>query len=418
MKRLDMLFAALFVCLLLIVPLTAWAEEEEVPDEYVMNDVRATVHLPDKWEVPPGGWSDWDFKCKSKDGFVEMRLWYDDFQVEPTEQQALGWIKMHTLRLKKHEAGDVNSTRMEITERHGRTTAEMDLTFRFDGDGPLGVYQAVAFPAYAKVIHIAMMSNQKNAGKAKTALDFFLENLDVHKEAEDVTELYGEGVPGMYGRVDGRPNFEHILPDGWRVYSKSEVGAVAELVKKTGQNKLDKDLCWAAFEPTAGDIDPDFMVFCEGELLLDKVDQYSWDGIEPIVRDKFFGGTSIEVEPADKVVVGGRLGFMYHPPARGSETLMAVAAYESNKVLVGWARAGQAGSSVEEDFAAVLNGTRFTGPEGGEQPIGGLGGWVIYSIRYRPTNPAFIGPVVLVFMAFFGILVILARHKPKELEDY
>jgi hypothetical protein len=196
------------------------------------------------------------------------------------------------------------------------------------------------------------------------------------------------------------------------------MGPVAALVKKTGQERYDKDVCWAAIKPVAGEVDPDFMIFCEGGLLLDKVDEYSWDGIEPHVRDKFFGGSSVDVEAAERVVVGDRLGFFYHPPARGAETLMAVAPYETGKVVVGWARAGTATGSVDDDFRSVLTGTRFTGPNAGEQPMGGLGGWFVYSVRYRPTNPLFIGPVVLVLLGFLSIIVILARHKPKELEDY
>ncbi len=419
MKRLDTLLVALLASLLLLAPLTAEAQdEEEAPDGYAMNDVRATVHLPDKWEPLPGGWSDWDFKAKNKDGSIEMRLWYTDFQVESTEAHAEGWVKMHTVRLNKHKAGDVQSTRTEVTERFGRSTLEMDLSFQFDGDGPKGVYQAVAFPAYAKVIHIAMMSNERNAPKAKAAMDHFLETIEIHKGAEDLSGLYGKAQPGAYGKDDERPHFENTLPDGWRIYAASEVGPMAELVKKTGQGKLDKNLCWAAFKPTAGTTDPDVMVFCEGGLVLDKVDEYSWSGIEPTVRGKFFGGSSIEVEPAEKFVVGDRLGFLYHPPSRGSENLMAVAPYETGTVMVGWARAGSKESSVSDAFADVLASTRYTGLNGGEQPIGGLGGWFVYSIRYRPTNPLFIGPVVMTFLAFFGILVLLARHRPKELEDY
>ena len=54
MRRLDVLFVALFACMLVLVPQRAMAQDEEV-EGYVMNDLRATVHLPDKWEVPTGG---------------------------------------------------------------------------------------------------------------------------------------------------------------------------------------------------------------------------------------------------------------------------------------------------------------------------------------------------------------------------
>ena len=339
-----------------------------------------------------------------------MRLWYTPFQVESSQEAAAGWVKMHTTRLAKHKAENIEAKRIEVTDRNGTRMVEMDLSFVFEGGTVKGLYQAVAFQGYGKVVHLALMSNDRNAVKTTEALAHFLDTMEWHKQAEDVSELWGKvGTPA---------GFENSLPEGWRGFSPSELGPVAELVKKTGQGRYDKEACWAAFEPVGGDVEPDFMIFCHGGLLLDKVDEYSWDGIEPMVRNKFFGDTTIEVEQADKVVVGDRLGFLYHPPARGNETLMAVAPFETGNVMVGWARAGQAAGSVDDAFGSVLSSTRFTGPNGGEQPIGGIGGWFVYSIRYRPTNPLFIGPVVLVLFSFLGLIVVLARHKPKELEDY
>ena len=409
MRRLDILFTALFVVVLLLAPQQVLAEGEE-EEGYIMNDLRATVHLPDKWEVPTGGWSDWEFRCKSEKGDIEMRLWYTPFQVASSEAAAEGWLKMHAIRLGKHKAENIQTKRMEVVERDGVRMIEMELSFMFEGGKIGGVYQAVAFEGYGKVVHLAMMSNDRNAAKATAARDHFLSTIEWDKQAEDLTEMWGKAVSPA--------SFENSLPEGWRSFAKSEMGPVAELVKKTGQDRYDKDLCWAAIKPVGGDVEPDFMIFCQGGLLLDKVDEYSWDGIEPTVRNKFFGTSSIEVEAADKVVVGDRLGFLYHPPARGNETLMAVAPYETGNVMVGWARAGQVGTTIDDAFGSVLSSTRFTGPNGGEQPVGGLGGWFVYSIRYRPTNPLFIGPVALVILGFLGIIVVLARHKPKELEDY
>ncbi len=409
MRRLEVLVAALFACMLLFAPQQVLAEGEE-EEGYGMNDMRATVYLPDKWEVPPGGWSDWELRAKSEKGDIEMRMWYTPFQVGASDDAAQAWVKMHTTRLSKHKAENIEATRVEIVERQGQTMIEMDLSFGFEGGKVQGVYQAVAFEGYGKVVHLALMSNQRNAAKAQEILTQLLATTEWSKQAEDLTELWGKGTSPV--------NFENTLPEGWRMFAKSEMGPVAELVKKTGQDRYNKDTCWAAVRPVAGDVDPDFMIFCEGGLLLDKVDEYSWDGIEPLVRGKFFGDSSVEMEPAEKVVVADRLGFLYRPAARGGETLMAVAPYETGTVMVGWARAGTAKGSIDDAFRGVLTNTRFTGPNAGEQPVGGLGGWFVYSIRYRPTNPLFIGPVALVVLGFLGIIVLLARHKPKEFEDY
>jgi len=410
MRRLEVLFATLIACVLLLAPQQVFAEGDEEEEGYVMNDLRATVFLPEKWEVPPGGWSDWELRAKSEKGDIEMRLWFTPFQVPPTDEAAQAWVKMHTTRLAKHSAENIEATRVEVTESEGLQKLEMDFSFSFEGGAVKGVYQAVAFEGYGKVVHLAIMSGDRNVAEALEIRDHFLATTEWTKGAEDLSERWGKAVSPA--------SFEHTLPDGWRTFAMSELGPVAELVKKTGQDRFEKDTCWAAVKPVGGEIDPDFMIFCQGGLLLDKVDEYSWDGIEPTVRGKFFGGNSVEIAVADKVVVGDRLGFFYHPPARGGETLMAVAPYEMGNVVVGWARAGTATGSVDDDFRSVLSSSRFTGPNAGEQPIGGIGGWFVYSIRYRPTNPLFIGPVVLVLLSFLGIIVLLARHKPKEFEDY
>lgn len=409
MRRLEVLFAALLALLLLAAPQRAFAQEEG-KEGYDMNDVKATVFLPPKWEVLPGGWSDWDFRCKSEKGDMELRVWMTPFQVEPSDEANAAWVKLHSDRLLKHKAENIETKRIEVSQRGGRTTTEIDLGFVFEGGKVNGIYRAVAMLGFGKVVHVAIMSNDRNEAKAQESLDWFLQNMQFHKEAEDLT--------GLWGKASSPAGFESNLPDGWRLFAPSEMGPVAELVKKASPSRYDKEKCWAALRPVGGEIEPDFMIFCEEGLLLDKVDEYSWDGIEPTVRSKFFGEKSAEMEAAERVVVGDRLGFMYQPPARGAESLMAVAPYETSKVMVGWGRAGSPTGSIDDAFRSVLSSARFTGPNGGEQPVGGIGGWFVYSIRYRPTNPLFIGPVVLVVLGFLSIIVVLARHKPKELEDY
>lgn len=408
MSRRLSLLAVLIGFFLAALPLSASAEEGV--DSFPMNDVRATVHLPPKWVGIDGGWSDAEFAAKSKDGLLEFRLFFTPFQVTPSREAAEGWLEVHKKRLVAAHAGDIKQERVEITQRKGRPVAEVDVSFRFEGDGPEGAYQTMVFPAYGKDIHLVMLSNVRNKPRGREALEAFYDLLEVQKEAEDLTALRGKAVSPAA--------FESNLPDGWRVFAPSEIEAVTSLVVKTGQNKLDKDTCWAAVRPL-GHGDPDFMIFCQGGLLLDYVDEYSWAGIEAMVREKFFGGTGLEVAAGEKVVVGDRLGFLYHPPAHGEDvTLMAVAPYDQGAVVAWSLCQKKRAAQVEEDFNSTLQGTRFTGEGGGKQPKGGLGGWFLYSIRYRPLNPLFLGPVVLFGAIFLGIIVMLARHKPKDIEDY
>ncbi|MFH1469647.1 MAG: hypothetical protein ABIO70_35000 [Pseudomonadota bacterium] len=408
MSRRLSLLAVLIGFFLAALPLSASAEEGV--DSFPMNDVRATVHLPPKWVGIDGGWSDAEFAAKSKDGLLEFRLFFTPFQVTPSREAAEGWFEVHKKRLASAHAGDIKQERVEITQRKGRPVAEVDVSFRFEGDGPEGAYQTMVFPAYGKDIHLVMLSNVRNKPRGREAIEAFYDLLEVQKEAEDLTALQGKAVSPAA--------FESNLPDGWRVFAPSEIAQVTELAKKTRQGRYDKDACWAAVRPQ-GIGDPDFFLVCQGGLLLDFVDEYSWTGIEPQVREKLFGGSGIEVAAGEKVVVGDRLGFLFRLPARGDDVaLLAVAPYDQGVVIASSLAQKKRAALVEEDFNSTLQSTRFTGEGGGKQPMGGPGGWFLYSIRYRPTNPLFLGPVVLFGAIFLGIIVLLARHKPKDIEDY
>ncbi len=393
--------------LLLSVLLSSQARAEE-DEPYYMADVQATVNMPPRWSVLPQGWADWYFKGQSGDKAVQMRLFFTPFQLPPDTAVAQAWAKMHAERLDEVKAGEIEATRTELTTRFGRPCAEIDLAFRFDGDGPKGVYYAVAFPASGKVIHLATLAAARNEKRARKDLDFLLQNLEVEKEAVS--------LKGLDGKAVSPAAFQSSLPPGWRQPLKVELTALGELAGKTGQGRYDEEVCWTAIQPLP-EGDPDFMLFCQVGLYLPKVDEHSWEGVEPQVQERFFGKSAVEVPHAERVQASNRMGFLYRPPAQSESVLMAVAPYDQG-VLVAWGLAQkQRAQELETAMLATLASTRFTGPEGGHPPIG-FAGWLTYSIKYRPTNPFFLGPVLFVLGLVGFVVIKLARYKPPTIDDY
>lgn len=389
------ILAALFLAGL-IYPTNALADDEP----YFMTDVQATVIMPPKWKMDR--WSDWDFRAKSSDG-VMMWLFITPYQVEPDETASKVWAKIHGDKLKEQKAGNIVATNTTTGERRNLKTSEITLEFRFNGDGPKGVYHAVALPAAGKIIHISTLASTSNDKKAREALEFFVDNLDIKRPAEDVTAL--SGVVGIAG-------FESDLPPGWRQPTKTEMTHVTGLMAKTGQTNISTESCWSAIRPLP-DGDPDFALFCQTGLWLPKIDEYSWQGEEPLVHEKFFGKAPKPVEDAEKVTVGDRLGYLFKPPTTSEFSLMAAAPYDKG-VMTAWATSQpEREKELDSAFRAILASTRFTGPEGGKPPIG-FAGWLAYSVKYRPTNPMFFGPILLVLGLVGFIIVKLARMKPKE----
>ena len=98
-------------------------------EPFYMKDVQATVNLPPGWEM--SRWSDWDFRAKTKDSGLQMNLTFTKYQVDPSEEAAEGWVKMHTKTLEEVKAVDIKPVRTEVVTMGGRTVDRVDLSFQF-----------------------------------------------------------------------------------------------------------------------------------------------------------------------------------------------------------------------------------------------------------------------------------------------
>ena len=400
LRRIAIQLAGLLLMVWSLGPRSAGAQEDE---PYYMADVQATVNLPPNWKMTR--WSDWDFKAESKRRGVIMWLSKTPYQVSPDDESAAAWAKMHAEQLEDEKAGDIKATRIDITEFGGHPTAEIDMTFRFNGNGPAGVFRAMAVPAAGKVIHVSTLAAARNTRFAEEDLRFIVENLEIAVPAAPLDDLFGH--------AESSAGFSADLPPGWRLPTDAEFTSVKGLVDKTGQAKFDPDQCWVAIRPLAL-LEPDLMVFCRMGWYMNPVDEHSWAGEEEGVRSRFFGKTPVDA--SEEVSVADRKGFLYAPDTPVHALRMSVIPYDQG-VLVGWGLAEKSREdALDVAFRATLASTHFSGPDGGKPRIG-LAQWMAYAWQYRKTDPLFFGPALL-FMVLFGVgIVKLARKKPPVYDD-
>ena len=383
---------ALFICLS--------CEARAADEPYYMAEAGATVHLPPSWTM--SRWSDWDFKAESNDRSMMMWMFYTPWQVEPTEESARAWSQLHMDRLKEQKAGDVKVTKAVVAPSEQGASARIEMVFRFNGDGPLGVYYGVVFPADGKDLHVATLSGARHDARTRAALDAMVKSLEVVKKSESMAKLSGNQVSNA--------GFSVELPKGWRRPVLSEVKDVAGLAEKTGHKEVDTEKCVQVIRPVSVG-DPDYALFCPMIWYLDPVDAYSWTGLEDQVHRKLFGSSPTPIPTAEKLELPDQLGFYFAPVTGGSAVRMSVVPYDKG-IVIGWGLGQKSRESeLDNGFRGLIASTAFSGPDNGKQQIG-FGQWLSYYLKYRKTSPVVVAPLLLVLAAFGLGVFKMARKKP------
>lgn len=380
---------------------STWADRAAAADEpYYMAEVGATVHLPPTWTM--SRWSDWDFRAEANDRSMMMWLFYTPWQVEPTDESVQAWAQAHVERLKEMKAGDIKVSKAVLAQTPHGTSARIEVTFHFNGDGPLGVYYAYVFPGDGKNIHIAALSGARHDPRTRAILEQLVKDLEMVKKPEPLARLTAP--------LEAKTGYRIEMPKGWRIPAASEVKDVAVLAEKTGHKEVDPEKCVQIIRPVAKG-DPDYALFCSMVWYLDPVDSYSWTGVGDLVHKKLFGNSPTAVPAPEKLELPDRLGFFFIPTAGGSAVRMIVVPYDRG-IVVGWGL-GQKDreTALDAGFREVVKAVSFTGPENGKQKAG-FGQWLGYYLKYRKTSPVVLAPLVLVLGAL-GLLVFkMARKKP------
>jgi len=386
--------------LLSLLPLLATAQAEP----YAMNDVGGSIELPAGWQPVENSWADWEIKAKSRDN-VHMHLWLTPFQVEPTEEAVNVWTGMYADGLRGEGLQDVKATSFEVsTLEDGRTVGRVVLEFKIDGGGK-GVGHFAAIPAAGQVVHIRTIGGSRVAKKVAKGLDELIAGFTLDKGPLDV----------QTGRLESSAGFAATLPEGWRAPLGKEMEAVREISAKVGEN-LDPDDCWVAIKPPPiGEVD--LIWACQAEVHLPPVDEYSFEGVEAEVHDRYFGRSDKPVPHAEQVNIGDRVGFYYRPPVADLAVRLAISPYNGGQVVM-WGFAGNLDESgLDAAMQAVLPTVEYTA-EGGGQPIIGADKWLMHYLKYRTFSPAVLCPTLACGGVSLALVVlVLGRGRKNKYED-
>ncbi len=363
-----------------LVATPAGAEDNTAP-EFLLGDIGVRIDLPKEWKMTR--WSDWDFKGEKGD--VLLFAWATPVQTPIRDEDIDEWGPIYTAKVEELQGKFPSVKDLRVENIGTRPTAYADINFQF-GSGGGGVLYGSTIAAGGQMFHMAFVTADRRAKAAEKARDNIMRRLDVQAKGEPLEVTPNEQVESLGATTK--------LPDLWRRPFKSEMGLAMKAIKGFGLEDISD--CWVAIRPRPA-VDPDVMVSCQGGLLLGVVDEYSFEGVDALVRSKMFG--SAEVPGAARIDLPDRVGFQYKPPL-GSRTLgVGVVPYDRG-VARTWA-VGQAGDdSVHEAVQQVVAASSYSGPHPAS-----LGDRISYYLTYRPTSPMVLGPILLGLL-MVGVLVI------------
>lgn len=365
-------------------------------EPYPMADAGVTVNLPRGWTM--SRWSDWDFEGKSPDGAMLFKIWLTPYQVDVTDAAAAAWAEADIAAAATEGINDAKLVSSSVETVGGRQVARIKLGFKLDG-GLSGVIHSLAFTSAGQVVHARILTAAKNDPRALGALNEILSAMTMEKTP----------LPTTGAEVSTSAGFAATLPEGWRAPLTEELVEVTPLTASLGRDEIKPEECWVAIRPPPTG-KADIMLACVGSLFLGPIDDYSFEGEEPLVRAKFFSKIKEEIPAAEKAEVGDRMGFYYRPGDGTHPVRMATAPYGASRLMVLWGVGNQLdGPGLDAAMMATLKSTRFSGDDGGK-PQFGIDQRISYFLSYRPTSPVVIGPVVGL-LAAIGLIIRRRRRQ-------
>jgi len=370
-------------------------------DHWAMGDAGWGVLLPKGWDVPEGGWSDWSLKAKHTDGSV-LQIWVTPFQVPVNTDNVAAWAEMYKEQIAKEAKADVTVRSKTVIDLAGRKTGHVSLDVVVQGGEGVAEVYAVEGPGHT--VHARVVTGKRKAKAAMAALRQVVESVRVDKKPLDTTT----------GTLTSKEAaFSVTLPEGWRAPLEAEADEVGKLVGKLGIETIDDKVCVVGIYPRAN-ANPDLTLLCPAVVPLDPLDEYSFEGIEAQLHDKFFGGAKTEVPTGEAVTVGDRMGVYFRPPTGTGALRLSVTPFE-HRVLTWWGIGGTDGGELDAAMMKMQPSVAFTGPDGGK-PVIRADRWAAYYLTYRPTSPMVLGPLVLL-VGLIGGAVVMGRRKKNPFED-
>ena len=377
-------------------------------DELYMADMGVTATLPKGWSVPR--WSDWDLDAVDAGSSVQVHLDYTLWQVPPSKDSAQAWAMRAADALREQGHDRVEMERTEVVEIDGVPTAEVELSFRYQGQQQAVLYQR-SWNVDGRTLHLRAIAMRSRARRAEAALTTWSEHIEESRPAAALEEL-DDFATDM--------GFETSLPSGWRNPTQGEVNETRRLASELLKQELNPENCfWAVYPYPDGEAA--FLMSCNTPLYLGLIDEHSWSGQEEQVREHFFRGAGMAA--AEKIEAGPdrRLAFLYTLPEVQDRVIkMGVTPYDQGMALSWVVTRPQDGGDgdlqrVDSAARAAMQNLEFSGPEGAKHPVGAAL-YLDYLINYRPTSPVVLGPAALI-LGLLGFLGFKATRRKSGYED-
>lgn len=356
--------------------------QEEAP-EFLLGDIGVRVDLPRGWKMTR--WSDWDFTAATNDGQIKLFAWATPIQ-SPIAQGDESWGGLFVAKSEELKAASPKLKDLRVEEVSGQKAAFVDLDFHFGEGGPAGKMYGSTVAVRGQMFHLATVASKARAKAAESWRKDLTARLDLSR-AEPADVKWGPTLESK--------GITSALPDDWREPLKSEIEVVLPRVKELGIEDLSE--CWLAIRPR-GAVDPDVMVTCQGGLLLGVVDSYSFEGVEPVVRERMFG-KGAPVKPGTPVETGDRVGFLFAPELSSKGLAVGVVPYDQGLART-WATGAAGDATLSDAVKGVMQGSSYSGPH-----PAGVPDRIAYYVTYRPLSPVVLCPA-LGIVGLLGLLVV------------
>ncbi len=409
--------------LLLGTLLSASPAAAQDPPEFLLPDAGVRVEVPDDWKRSPKWkegvvWSDWDLNIQSKSQGVMLVAWQTYGQVPIREAELEDWVSVYRAKAAFMYLTELEVHEQKVVDTHSGKAAWSRLSFKSEGiaENVKGTWVIATLETGGQDFHLSMVT-PLSAKKAEEALMETLDHLEVVAPPEEV----------KWGPVRSSQGVTLRLTDHWRLPLESEQKYLVKPQVETLGMQLDEGLpqCIKAIHPRVpfGDVtatkeskmfvyESDFLINCQGGMLLGIVDPYTFADTEERVRHTIFGSKS-DMAPATLLELPDRTAFLFEKDVGGGILLLlAVTPYDQGVARTYVLTRMDEKQRALDDLQQLLSQSDM----GGDHPTS-FGDWVSYYPTYRPFHPFVLGPAFLVLLIIGGAVFVVTRRGRKSYED-
>lgn len=370
---------------LIVSSLLATSAARAADEEFLLGDFGFRLELGDDWANT--AWSDWAFDGNKLDRTQLLYVWGKEVQVDVKADDLDKWSKVYLDKIEslKGENGTVRVK--EVREIAGHPVARFELDYAM-AKVPYAMSGAT-FAVEGQVVHVALVSFGAKAAEGARSLDAILEKSEYRKPPT----VFPEGAEVVASGITSK------LPTGWHVPLVVEAPKVESPARSFGIDELEG--CWTGIRGHANG-DPDVLVACPGKVNLGVVDDFSFDGVDAQIRERFFKGAPIR--GVEKVVSqDGHLGFLYTFDSAVGTLVAGIVPFGGGVARLYAYDPIDKGAGFDGVMRTLMTESKFEG----KHPAG-FGQYVTYYLNYRPFSPMVLVPALLV-LGLAGLLVNMVR---------